>query len=505
MEVINTFMTWLFKNRINQIDRFKESPIDVQQEVFFELIKAGKKTDFGKKYGYSDIHGYRQFADQVPVHDYEQMKPYIEETMRGKQNVIWPSTINWFSKSSGTTGSRSKFIPVSQEALEDCHFKGGKDMISLYVNNYPETKLFRGKSLSIGGSSQVNALDFNKNSHCGDISAVIIQNLPLWAQMARTPSLEVALMSEWEQKIEKMARETVHENVVSIAGVPTWTIVLLQRILELSGKDNILEVWPHLEVFFHGAVAFGPYRKLFQGLIPSHKMHYMETYNASEGFFGIQDEKDSEDLLLMLDYGIFYEFIPMAEWDNEQPKVIPLAEVEIGRNYAILITTNAGLWRYKIGDTVTFTSLSPYRIRISGRTKHFINAFGEEVIVENAERAISIASDATGATIVNFTAAPVYFDGEGNKGAHEWVIEFKHPPIDKEGFIRRLDESLREINSDYDAKRYKDMALVSPKVHFAPEGLFEKWMKSRGKLGGQNKVPRLSNDRQYIDDILTLF
>lgn len=505
MDVINTFMTWLFKNRISQIDKFKNHPIDVQQELFFELVRTAKKTDFGRKHGFSDIRSYSDFSRQVPVHDYEQMKPYIEETMRGKQNVIWPSTISWFSKSSGTTGGRSKFIPVSQEALEDCHYKGGKDMISLYVNNYPETKLFRGKSLSIGGSSQVNELDFNQSSHYGDISAVIIQNLPIWAQLARTPSLEVALMSEWEQKIERMAQETLHENVVSMAGVPTWTIVLLQRILEISGKSHILEVWPNLEIFFHGAVAFGPYRKLFGELIPSSKMRYMETYNASEGFFGIQDQKDSEDLLLMLDYGIFYEFIPMGEWDKEHPQVIPLEEVELGRNYAILISTNAGLWRYKIGDTVTFTSLLPYRVRISGRTKHFINAFGEEVIVENAEKSISMACDATGALITNFTAAPVYFDEEGNKGAHEWIIEFKQQPSDKEAFIRLLDQYLREINSDYDAKRYKDLALIPPKVHFAPEGLFERWLKSKGKLGGQNKVPRLSNDRGYIEEMLALF
>lgn len=502
MEVINTFMTWLFKNRIVQIKRFESHPFEVQQEIFFDLLKTAKKTDFGKKYGFSDIRTYRDFANQVPVHDYEQMKPYIEQTMRGQQNVIWPSTITSFSKSSGTTGGRSKFIPVSQEALEDCHYKGGKDMVSLYVNNYPDTKLFSGKSLSIGGSSQVNPLDFNKSSLCGDISALIIQNLPLWVKMVRTPSMEVALMSEWEEKIERMAQEIMHENVVSMAGVPTWTIVLLQRILELSGKDNILEVWPQLEVFFHGAVAFGPYRKLFQQLIPSSRMNYMDTYNASEGFFGLQDQKNSEDLLLMLDYGIFYEFIPMGEWENEHPKVIPLEEVELGKNYAMVITTNAGLWRYKIGDTVIFRSLSPYRIRVSGRTKHFINAFGEEVIVENAERAIAMASEATGAPIVNFTAAPVYFDSEGNKGAHEWVIEFRQPPADKEQFIDLLDESLREINSDYDAKRHKNLALIKPKVHFAPEGVFEKWLRSKGRLGGQNKIPRLSNDREFLDEIL---
>lgn len=504
MEVINTFMTWLFKNRINQIDRFKNNPIDVQQEVFFDLIKAARNTEFGKKYGFSTIKNYQDFANQVPIHDYEQMKPYIEETMRGKQNVIWPSPIAWFSKSSGTTAGRSKFIPVSQEAIEDCHYKGGKDMLSLYVNNYPDTKLFKGKSLSIGGSSEVNPLDFSKSSHYGDISAVIILNLPMWAQIARTPSIDVALMSEWEEKIEKMAQQTLHENVVSMVGVPTWIIVLLRKILELSGKDNILEVWPNLEIFFHGAVAFGPYRTVFQELIPSPKMRYMETYNASEGFFGIQDQKDSEDLLLMLDYGIYYEFIPMASFDQEQPKAIPLEDVELHRNYALLITTNAGLWRYMIGDTVTFTSLSPYRLRISGRTKHFINAFGEEVIVENAEKAIAMACEATDASITNFTAAPVYFDKEGNKGAHEWVIEFRKQPADKEKFTLILDESLREINSDYDAKRYKDLALIKPTIHFAPEGLFEKWMRSKGKLGGQNKVPRLSNDRTYIDEILKL-
>ena len=377
-------------------------------------------------------------------------------------------------------------------------------MISIYVNNYPSSKLFKGKSLSIGGSNQINQLDYNKSSHCGDISAVIIQNLPVWAQIARTPSLEIALMSEWEEKIERMAKETLHENVISMAGVPTWTFVLLQRILELSGSSNILEVWPNLEIFFHGAVAFGPYRKLFHELIPSSKMHYMETYNASEGFFGIQDQKDSVDLLLMLDYGIYYEFIPMGEWDKEHPKVVPLESVTLHQNYALLISTNAGLWRYKIGDTVTFTSLKPYRIRISGRTKHFINAFGEEVIVENAERAIAMACEATQASIKNFTAAPVYFDEEGNKGTHEWIIEFKDKPVDEELFINILDDSLRDINSDYDAKRYKNLALVKPRVHFAPDGLFEKWMKSKDKLGGQNKVPRLSNDRQYMDEILKL-
>lgn len=504
MEVVNSFMTWIFKNRIGQIEHFKNNPIEVQEELLEELISSAKRTEFGKQFHFGEIRKYEDFAKRVPIQTYEEMKPYFERVMQGHQNVIWPSEIRWFSKSSGTTSSRSKYIPVSQESLEDCHFKGGKDMISLYVNNYPESKLFAGKSLSIGGSLGQNPINPKSEIQVGDISAVIMQNLPLWVQFARTPSLEVALMSEWESKIDRMAREVMNENVVSISGVPTWTIVLIQRIMELKKASHILEVWPNLEVFFHGAVAFGPYRKLFQELIPSPKMHYVETYNASEGFFGIQDQKESDEMLLMLDYGIFYEFIPMEEWENENPKVIPLADVEIGKNYAILITTNGGLWRYKIGDTVKFTSTSPYRIRISGRTKHFINAFGEEVIVENAEKAIQTAAEATNATITNFTAAPVYFGDSKSKGSHEWVIEFKTFPSDQEQFKQLLDSTLREINSDYDAKRYKDLALSSPIIHFATEGIFEKWLKNRGKLGGQNKVPRLSNTREYMEEVLKL-
>lgn len=502
MEVVNSFMTWIFKNRIGQIKNFMEFPIESQNQIFDELITSAKRTEFGKKYKFNAINSYRDFADLVPVHDYEQMKPYIEKTMRGRQNVIWPTDIDWFSKSSGTTGSRSKYIPVSQESLEECHFKGGKDMLSLYVNNYPDSKLFTGKGLTIGGSLAKNPLSEESDIQVGDISAVITHNLPLWVQFARTPSLEIALMSEWESKIEKTAMEVMDENVTSISGVPTWTIVLLQRVLELKKAKNILEVWPNLEVFFHGAVAFGPYRNLFRELIPSDKMRYVETYNASEGFFGIQDQKDSDELLLMLDYGIFYEFIPMEEWEKERPKVIPLCEVETGKNYAILISTNGGLWRYKIGDTVKFTNTYPFRFKISGRIKHFINAFGEEVIVENAEKAVQSASEATEALITNFTAAPVYFGDSKSKGAHEWIIEFKKMPSDREQFIQILDRTLREINSDYDAKRYKDLALTAPKIHFVEVGLFEKWLRSKGKLGGQNKVPRLSNTREYLEEVL---
>jgi hypothetical protein len=423
--------------------------------------------------------------------------------MRGEQNILWGSEIKWFSKSSGTTNARSKFIPVSQEALEDCHFKGGKDLLSIYVNNYPETTIFDGKGLAVGGSHQINEFDPSASSFYGDVSAVIMRNLPHWAQFIRTPSLETALMSNWEEKIEKLARETSRENVTNLAGVPTWTILLIQKIVELEGKKNILEVWPNLEVFFHGAVSFTPYRSLFKSLIPKSSMIYWETYNASEGFFGIQDQRNSEDMLLMLDYGIFYEFIPMEEIDQESPRAISLEDVKLDTNYAMLITTNAGLWRYNIGDTVKFSSLSPYRIRISGRTKHFMNAFGEEVIVENAEASITKACEATQAVMTNFTAAPVYIQ-EGKKGRHQWLIEFKELPSSMEEFTRVLDETLRDINSDYDAKRVHDLALSAPEVVALEDGTFYEWMKRRGKLGGQNKVPRLSNSREYVDDILKM-
>lgn len=502
MEVLNTFVAWLFKSRLGQIENFKQNPITIQDSIFRQLIEAGKKTEFGKEFHFSKIKTYADFARQVPVNDYEGLKPYIDKTMKGTQNVIWNTDIEWFSKSSGTTSSRSKYIPVTTESLEECHFKGGKDMISLFLSNNPDSKVFLGKSLTIGGTLETNPLNPEGTARAGDISAVIMQNLPIWAQFIRTPSLETALMGEWEAKIEKMATETMNENVTSIAGVPTWTIVLIQKILELKKAKNILEVWPNLEVFFHGAVAFGPYRKLFKELIPSDKMQYMETYNASEGFFGLQDQKDSDELLLLLDYGIFYEFIPMEELDKESPHVISLADVKVGKNYALVISTNAGLWRYKIGDTVKFTSTYPFRFHISGRTRHFINAFGEEVIVENAEKAIELACEATGATIANFTAAPVYFDSSGSKGAHEWVIEFLTAPKNLNQFRDLLDESLRKINSDYDAKRHKDLALTAPIIHQAPEGLFQSWLGKRGKLGGQHKVPRLSNNREYLDEIL---
>jgi hypothetical protein len=491
------------QKRIHQIELFMKYPIEVQDELLKKLIQTARFTEFGQQYDFGSIQTYDQFRERIPIHTYEETYPYIERLMKGEQNILWPSEIKWFSKSSGTTNARSKFIPVSQEALEDCHFKGGKDLLSIYVNNFPETKLFDGKGLAVGGSHQINELDPSASSYYGDVSAVIMQNLPPWAQFIRTPSLETALMGNWEEKIEKLARETAKTNVTNIAGVPTWTVLLIQKIVELEKKSSILEVWPNLEVFFHGAVSFAPYRSLFQSLIPTEKMQYWETYNASEGFFGIQDQKNSEELLLMLDYGIFYEFIPAHELDKEQPRAVRLGEVELDRNYAMVISTNSGLWRYNLGDTVKFTSLSPYRIKITGRTKHFMNAFGEEVIVENAEAAITKACEATGAVIDNFTAAPVYLE-EGKQGRHEWIIEFKVEPPTLPAFAHELDEALRSINSDYDAKRHHNLALIAPKIHSVQEGTFYNWMKRRGKLGGQNKVPRLANSREYVDDILSM-
>jgi hypothetical protein len=503
MQIINSILTWVMKKRIHQIELFMKYPHEVQEEVLKRLLSTASFTEFGKRYSFDEIVNYEDFKRRVPVHTYEQIFPFIERLMRGEQNILWPSEVKWFAKSSGTTNARSKFIPVSPEALEECHFKGGKDLLSIYVNNFPETKIFDGKGLAIGGSHQMNEFDSSASSYYGDVSAVIMQNLPPWAEFIRTPSLDVALMGNWEEKIDRIAGTTAKVNVTHVAGVPTWTVLLLQRILDLEKKSNILEVWPNLEVFFHGAVAFKPYKNLFKSIIPSESMKYWETYNASEGFFGIQDQENSEELLLMLDYGVFYEFIPMEEWDKEFPDAVSLTDVELGKNYAMVISTNAGLWRYNIGDTVKFTSLSPYRIKISGRTKHFINAFGEEVIIENADTAIAYACEQTNAVIDNYTAAPIYLE-KSKRGGHEWIIEFKKQPENLERFTHTLDEMLRKINSDYDAKRAHNIALVAPKIHSVAAGTFYNWMKKRGKLGGQNKVPRLSNSREYVDDILMM-
>ncbi len=504
MSLFNETLLWLMKRRMPRIEAHFKNPLELQHNSLNDLIFSGRNTEWGKKFGYSEIATYEQFKVKVPISTYEEMFPYIDRMMHGEQNILWSSPISWFSKSSGTTNARSKFIPVSKESLENCHMMGGKDMITLLINNKPETKIFEGKGLSIGGSLSNNPL--NSSLLLGDVSAVVMKNLPIWAQIIRTPSLDVALMDDWDQKIEKMAIETSKENVTSILGVPTWTLVLIEKILEITGKKSILEVWPNFEFLVHGAVAFGPYREMFQNLVfPSSEVRFLEIYNASEGFFAIQDDLSLPDeMLLMLDYGIFYEFIPIGAHGEEVDRVVSLDQVVLGVNYAVLITTNSGLWRYKIGDTVKFTSILPYRIKISGRTKHFINAFGEELIIENAEKAISVACIQTNSEIKDYTAAPAYMEG-GKKGSHEWVVEFSKAPKDLRIFVEILDRTLREINSDYDAKRSYDLVLEAPQIIVAPKGTFYAWMRARGKLGGQHKVPRLSNNREFLDGVKAHF
>jgi len=501
MPIINSIVNWLNVKRNFTIDLFRKYPYNVQKETFGKLISFAAETDWGVKHGYHDEMTIEEFQEKVPLQNYDDIKPYIERLRNGEQNLLWPSEIRWFAKSSGTTSDKSKFIPVSNESLEDCHFRGGKDVLAIYTNNYPETNVLKGKALTLGGSHQIN--NFSNQSYYGDLSAILIENLPFWSTFIKTPSAKIALLSEWEEKLEKLTQHTINENVTNIAGVPSWVLVLIKYILEHTGKNNILEIWPNLELFVHGGVSFTPYREQFRQFIPKKDMNYMETYNASEGFFGIQDNPETDDMLLMLDYGIFYEFIPLENIHDENPPVYTVKNVELNKNYAIVISTNSGLWRYVIGDTVYFTSLFPHKIKISGRTKHFINTFGEEVIIDNAEQALQKACEKTGASIREYTAAPIFMDNRA-KGSHEWIIEFEMRPDNDDLFKKSLDEELQKINSDYEAKRYKDITLEPPHIHFAPDGSFYKWFSSKGKLGGQNKMPRLSNSRQYVDELMKI-
>ncbi len=497
--IFNSVISWFLKQRVPQINYFKENPHEAQNELLLGLIEKAKNTEWGRKYDFASIKDIRTFQQRVPVQDYEQVKPYIDRLRKGEHNLLWPTEIKWFAKSSGTTSDKSKFIPVSNEALEDCHMKGGKDMLSIYCDFRPDTEVFSGKGLVMGGSHSVS--EFNSKSYFGDISAILVQNFPFWAEMMRTPDISIALMGDWEVKLDKIANATITENVTNISGVPSWNLMLLKRILEITGRNNVLEVWPNLELFVHGGVSFAPYREQFKKLIPSEQMWYMETYNASEGFFGIQDQPHSTEMLLMLDYGIFYEFMPLDEIDHPSPRILTLDQVETDTNYAIIISTNAGLWRYMIGDTIQFTNTSPYRIQISGRTKNFINAFGEEVIVDNAEKALDMACRETDAVISEYTGAPVFLE-DSNSASHEYLIEFDKEPNDLNAFIITLDRELQNINSDYEAKRTADILLKRPKVTSVPKGTFFRWLKSKGKIGGQNKVPRLFNNRKYVDEII---
>jgi hypothetical protein len=499
----NSIFAWVMKKRIHQIDLFRKYPLEVQSELFNSLIEKAKETEFGLKFNFSQINSYADFKENVPLNTYESIKPNIDRIIWGEQNILWPTETKMFAKSSGTTAAASKFIPVTKESLEDCHFKGGKDLLALYYENFPNRKVYNGKHLTVGGSLIVNPN--MPDSYLGDISAIIMKNLPWWAHIKRTPSKETALMPDWENKVEKMAIETIDEDVYILVGVPSWTYVLCKKILEISGKSNLKEVWPNLELYMHGGVSFEPYRELFQELIPSPEMNYVETYNASEGFFAIQDQQDSTDLLLMLDYGIFYEFIPMEEFEGIDSKYcIDLHDVELDKNYAIVISTNGGLWRYIIGDTVKFTSIEPFKIKITGRVKSFINIAGEELIVENAEQAIAKVCLDHKAGIKEFTVGPKFLEN-GKNGRHEWFIEFNKEPSDLETFSIELDNYLRTLNSDYDAKRTNDLILEPLKIFNLNSGTFNVWLKSKGKLGAQHKVPRLSNSREIIDEILTFY
>ncbi|WP_430613937.1 GH3 auxin-responsive promoter family protein [Flavobacterium sp. JP2137] len=498
--IINSIASWILKQRIHQMELFLKFPHEVQNELLLNLIKSNEQTVFGKKYDFSSIKSYDHFAQRVPLFTYEELEPYIERTRRGEQNILWFEPVKWFAKSSGTTNAKSKFIPVSNDALENCHYKAAKDLLCLYLNNNENSQLFTGKSLRLGGSKQLYE---DNNTIFGDLSAILIDNMPFWAEFSSTPSNKTSLMSEWETKMSAIVKETKGENVTSFAGVPSWMLVLLNRIIEDTGRGNLLELWPNAEVYFHGGVSFEPYREQYNKLLPGSRFKYYEIYNASEGFFAIQDLNDSSDLLLMLDYGIFYEFIPMATFGTLEQRVLPLAAVELDKNYALVITTNAGLWRYIIGDTVRFTSLAPYRIRITGRTKHHINVFGEELMVENTDRALAKTCEQTQAEVAEYTVAPIFMKDK-EKGAHEWMVEFRKEPQDIDQFAQLLDRNLQDLNSDYEAKRTNNMTLNPLVLNVAGNNLFYNWLKNQDKLGGQHKVPRLSNERKFLEELKSM-
>ncbi len=499
MAFINSILSLFTQKRLVQIEHFKNNPVKVQRDTLQELLAKAAKTEYGRKYRFNTILTAEQYRERLPVIHYEEISNDIHRMMEGENNILWPEEVKWFAKSSGTTNAKSKFIPVSPTILEESHFRGGKDVIAIFNKLNPEAQVFSGKTLALGGSSEVSRS--NNNCQFGDLSAILISNTPFWANMMKTPDSSIMLMSNWEEKIEKICETTVKEDVRCLAGVPSWFLTVINKILEKTGKENLHEVWPNLELFIHGGISFTPYREQYKRLLPHPKMKYMETYNASEGFFGLQDDPTDPSMLLMLDYGTYYEFMPVSEMGKQHPKTLLLEEVEPGINYAMIITTSGGLWRYMIGDTISFTSTKPYKFRITGRTKLFINAFGEELIIDNATKALKRACEQTAANVFEFTAAPVFMD-EGRKGAHEWLIEFDTPPDNPENFADILDRELQKLNSDYEAKRL--LSLERLKLHIARPGLFNDWLKEKGKLGGQHKVPRLWNDRTHIDELLKM-
>lgn len=498
--LINSIASFILKKRIHQMELFLKYPNEVQEELLFNLLKQAENTFIGKKYEFNSITNYKTFSERIPVSTYEELEPLIERTRKGEQNIFWNTSIKWFAKSSGTTNAKSKFIPVSTEALENCHYKASKDLLCLYLNNNEDSQLFVGKSLRLGGSKQLYE---DNNTFFGDLSAILIDNMPIWAEFSSTPSSSISLMGDWESKMPAIIKETINENVTSLAGVPSWMMVLLNKTLEQTGKQNMLEIWPNAEVYFHGGVNFDPYREQYKKLFPKDNFQYYEIYNASEGFFALQDLNNSNDLLLMLDYGIFYEFIPMDTFGQPTQKTIRLSEVELNKNYAVVITTNSGLWRYLIGDTVRFISLNPYRIRVTGRTKHHLNVFGEELMVENTEMALTATCKELNCEIIDYTVAPIFMEGK-QKGAHEWMIEFKTLPENINTFSEILDKNLQNLNSDYEAKRHNNMTLNPLVLNVARTNLFYDWLKENDKLGGQHKIPRLSNDRNYMEQLLRM-
>ena len=500
MKLLSPAISRLARLRSWRIENWASNPIAAQREVLQDLITSAQYTEFGRKYNFEKLFSISEYKKNVPISEYDDIKQYILRMMNGEENILWNTPVTWFAKSSGTTSDKSKFIPVSDESLTDTHFKASKDVLTNYYNNFPESDLLTGKSLVVGGSHHLHQL--NEDIHYGDLSAVLMQNTPFWGHWIRTPELSIALLDEWENKIEKLARQTINENVTSLAGVPTWTIVLIKRILEISGKQYLKDVWPNLELYIHGGVSFVPYREQLNRLIGK-PINYLEIYNASEGFIAGQDKLNEEGMLLFTDHGIFYEFMPVDEYGKEEPQTFGLKDVVLYKNYALVISTNGGLWRYLIGDTIQFTSLLPYKIKVTGRLKHFINAFGEEIIVDNSDSAISIACEKTGGIVTDYTAAPIYFSDESN-GAHEWIIEFDKEPNDLNTFTFELDNALKSINSDYEAKRHKNIALRIPVIISVKKGTFNEWLRSKGKLGGQHKVPRLSNERTLVEEIKAL-
>ncbi len=495
----NSIFSWLIKKRVHQIELFKKHPSEVQRELLNNLVETAAHTLYGTQFSFDKIRSVKDFQKHLPLQNYDAVFPYIEQLKNGEQNVLWPGEILWFAKSSGTTNQRSKLIPVSRESLQDCHYKGGKDLLGLYYSNHPETKLFTGKHLIVGGSSEINYL--NQKSYFGDLSAIIVKNLPWWCEWRRTPSKETALLSQWEEKLSRMAKETVKDDVRILAGVPSWTLVLLKRILEENGTNNIFDIWPNLELYMHGGLNFTPYQQQFAQIMPNQKMNYVQTYNASEGFFGIQDQVKSDDMLLMLDYGVFYEFIPKSEWHKDHPQTLLLNEVEIDKPYELVITTNAGLWRYRIGDVISFTETSPFRFKVVGRTAQYINAFGEELMIDNVEQALSMTCETLNCSVNDYTVCPIFMTRESS-GRHEWLIEFDVPPVSLQQFSEHLDVNLQKVNSDYAAKRSNDLSLQKPLVRVMKNGTFYAWLKAKNKLGGQNKIPRLRNDRSFAEEIL---